>query len=394
MAGNGSMAADRIRIFARGLTGSLGRVPARFVEDALAGIYTSRSVHLTDMAVALDEDIAVHATHKRLSRNLARLEVRETVTDCLLKIAARRVRKDTRLIVHVRNLHKKYARKMQYLLPEAGLPELDADGYRICEVVACELGASSYTPLIAHLWSPNAPDFTTDCDQIMHTIGRVLRATNGRGVIYHDESIVLHGASVSQLIRVPGLRGILQGNSFLEDTWIYKDQPMRGSELVAITKTPYGLTLYKILNGVELPIICEVGSVTVQHPDFPERPLSLIVIKHNGPYFRDQPTQPTLLLSTEADNCSRKSLTDFLSGSSTTQQVVDSNLAHKERYNLSGFRVLTYDRLQALMTLLEATTFFEAAVERRSAIEDKLVTLEPRPGNHRRAFLVPDSLAG
>lgn len=92
--------ADRLRKFDADLTGGLGSVRAKFVEDALMGIYRAKSVILTDLADALNE---VHATQKRLSRNLGHPGLGTSIADRLLTIAARRVRKDTLLVVHVRD---------------------------------------------------------------------------------------------------------------------------------------------------------------------------------------------------------------------------------------------------------------------------------------------------
>ena len=52
------------------LGGDLGRVGYKFVRDMLVGMQRTRSVNLTDIAKSLNEDIRLHATHKRLSRNL------------------------------------------------------------------------------------------------------------------------------------------------------------------------------------------------------------------------------------------------------------------------------------------------------------------------------------
>ena len=52
------------------LGSDLGRVGYKFVRDMLVGIQRTRSVNLTDIAKSLNESIRLHATHKRLSRNL------------------------------------------------------------------------------------------------------------------------------------------------------------------------------------------------------------------------------------------------------------------------------------------------------------------------------------
>jgi hypothetical protein len=156
----------RLREFARDLAFGLGKVSAKFVEDALVGIYLAKSVNLTEVAHALDENIAIHATQKRLSRNLGQPELGRLIAIRLLTFAARRVRQDTLLAVHVRDLKKRYARQMQYLLPLDESATSDASGYRVCEIVACEPGTDRYTPIASHLWSSHAPSFVSDSAEV------------------------------------------------------------------------------------------------------------------------------------------------------------------------------------------------------------------------------------
>ena len=53
------------------------------MKDMLVGIHQSRSVNLTEVARSLKEEIELHASHKRLSRNLARSELIDVVGDCI-----------------------------------------------------------------------------------------------------------------------------------------------------------------------------------------------------------------------------------------------------------------------------------------------------------------------
>jgi hypothetical protein len=395
---------DAIRSFARDLAGGLGKVPGRFVEDAVAAIWSARSVRLTDMAAALGEEITHRATHKRLSRNLPRSEVRDAVNGRLLELGARRVRRNTRIIVHVRHLNKKYARKMQYLYgapieepTENSVSHSAEDGYRVCEVLACETGSQHFTPLTAHLWSPNAPGYVDDCAEVMSTVNRVREATNGRGVLYHDESLPLHGASVHRILQEDSLNAVLVGELPWANEWIYQGRLTSAHDLVAQCDLPYAKTVYKRdprIDEMERNVICLFGSMQVRHPQHPDRPLTMIVVSADGPSMRDTPVQTQLFLCTAPLRPNRKVLFDILAGSMKTMEVVEANLAHKAEYDVTGFRVLTYDRLQTLMSLLQACAFFEAAITRKRKIEFELARMTPHPGNHRRHFLLPNSAAG
>ena len=50
------------------LCSDMGKISSRFVEEMVFGLSASGSVRLTEIGRALEEDIALHATHKRLSR--------------------------------------------------------------------------------------------------------------------------------------------------------------------------------------------------------------------------------------------------------------------------------------------------------------------------------------
>ena len=60
----------------------------------------TQSLYLTDIARSLGEDIALHATHKRLSRNLARKDLIGFISNALLQRAARDVTQDMMLVVN------------------------------------------------------------------------------------------------------------------------------------------------------------------------------------------------------------------------------------------------------------------------------------------------------
>jgi hypothetical protein len=300
----------------------------------------------------------------------------------------------------VRRLNKKYARKMQYLYGEPpnvhGSHGAD-DGYRVCEVLACETGARHFTPLAAHLWSPNAPGYVDDCTEVMNTVNQVLRATNGRGVLCHDESLPLHGASVHRIRQEDSLSAVLTGGLLWANKWIYQGRLVTADDLVAQCDLPFAQTVYKRdarIDEMERNVICLFGSMQVRHPQYPERPLTMIVVCADGPSIRDAPKIPQLFLYTAPLQPDRKALLDTFTASMKTTEVVEANLAHKAEYDVTGFRVLTYNRLQTLMALLQACAFYEAAITRKRKVELELARLTPHPGNHRRHFLMPDSAVG
>lgn len=87
----------RVRIgrFSGDLSKGLCLPAQRFVSEMVYGIQASQSVMLTEIGRALDEPISLHKTEDRLSRNLQRPELEDTVQNNVLRLAAPHIGKDT-----------------------------------------------------------------------------------------------------------------------------------------------------------------------------------------------------------------------------------------------------------------------------------------------------------
>ena len=109
---------------------------------------------------SLNERIALSKTETRLSRNLARDGLEEALLFDIAKMGARRVRKDTLLLIDPTDVRKDYAKKMEYLatVRDGSAGEL-VKGYWMMEVVGCELGGKRIVPLYQSLYSADAPGF-------------------------------------------------------------------------------------------------------------------------------------------------------------------------------------------------------------------------------------------
>ncbi len=178
---------ERTYYFSGELSAGLGKVSTRFVEEMVYGISSSGSVRLTEVSRALEEDVSQHATHKRLSRNLAREELKATIGENILKLGASRIKDRTLLIVDPSDLQKRYVRKMEYLARvRDGSEGSLGRGYWTCEVVGCEVGLKEIIPLAQELWSQDAPDFVSENEKVLSLVGRVRKATGGKGVVVYD----------------------------------------------------------------------------------------------------------------------------------------------------------------------------------------------------------------
>ena len=384
------------------LASGLGKVSRRFVGDVLVGMLRSRSVRLWDIAAALDKPVRIHATHKRLSRNLARQELGDTISRNLLSMTARRVEQDMPLVTHVYPLQKKYARKMEFLVDDEGSPETEYPAYQVCEVVAYDPISGVLMPIAAHLWSRNAPDYVDDSDEILSVLKRVQEATAGQGVFFLDADVgalILRAESFANSVSRDAFRFVTAVSGRAE--LIHEGHLKFVNEIPHLVERPFGVTTYKWIQNsqnveVETAVVCSFGSNEVSLPETPKKPLSLIVVDWDIPSARRAEGEPLIYLSSEPAVKDREQLAEIVETTFQLPDVVRAIASQKEAFSFSQVRVLTYDRLRVLLGLLHATIYFEVAIlKRRPTVKEwtrSLNELSPRIGDHPRSFMVPDEM--
>jgi len=404
----------KVRAIGATLSVGLGKVASRFVNDMLAGMLIGGSVRLTEIARALDESIPLHSTHKRLSRNLGNPRIGSVVADNLLKDGAANVHGDSLLVVDLFEVVKRYAEKMQYLPASATVgdapsptngehegPTEEGDrAYRVCEVFAWDLDGAPIpeyaelaqqmpsdtdgedtvsawnnlmlTPLAQSLYSPRAPEFRSETDEVVELLRRVVAVTEGRGIFAFDisnfrgrlrrhsyELLARHRELPEVLTaelqcrytaRVPGDYPLLHGRS-----------PTTAREVGVSCDTPYGVTLYKYRDAEDVGMFVHFGAVPVRLPACPERPLWLVSVKGLPPI---EPTpsdpEPVLILTTEAMSRNRKVIWPLVWRFLSYWDAVRINQEIKDQFDFDDVRVLTYDRLRNLGALVLAASYVES----------------------------------
>jgi len=342
---------QQIHYFSGELCKGMGCVASRFVEEAVFGISASGSVRLTEIGRALEEKIDLHATHKRLSRNLADENLEHNLGRNVLQLGGKHINEDTLRIVDPSDIQKKYAKKMQYLADvRDGSEDTIGKGYWLCEVVGCQVGSNEITPLAQELWSQDAPDFKSDNDQILRLVERVRQSTGGRGIIVYDRGsdrrrlLVpwTQDNSCRYLVRQRGDRHLL-----------YKRKAKSGMEMASSCKTPYAAKIIKEKEGEEKTYFIEFGFMPVRLPECPKRPLWLVVVKGLG-------KKPIMILTTEPMRRNRKVLWWAVEAYLTRWRVEDTIRFIKQSYDFEDIRVLTYTRLKNMATLVLAASYFAA----------------------------------
>ena len=401
----------KVRAIGATLSVGLGKVASRLVVDMLTGMLISGSVRLTEIARALDESIPLHSTHKRLSRNLGNTRIGSVVANNLLNAGARTVRDDALLVIDVFDVVKQYAEKMQYLSSAPTTDDVPSEvhgdtrgegadrGYRVCEVFAWDLDGGPIpdyaelaqrmpnetvgeerelsawnnlvlTPLAQTLYSPRAPDFRSETDEVLELLLRVDRAVEGRGIFAIDIGgfpVHLRRHSYELLARLRELPVILTSEFRCRyAARIPADYPLlhghsavTAGEIGASSDTPYGVTVYKYQDDVDVGMFVHFGAVPVRLPGCPERPLWLVVVK-GIPSADLESAEPFLILTTEPMPRNRKVIWPLVWRFLSYCAAIRTNQEIKDQFDFDDVRVLTYDRLRNLGALVLAASYVES----------------------------------
>lgn len=318
-----------------------------FLGDMLYGLQASKDVKLSCIGRGLDEDILPKKTEERLSRNLVRKGIDEGICRAIAKEGAKHVGKDTLVVIDPTDIRKLYARKMPYLatIRDGSKKEL-GPGYWACAAVACESGGRRIVPLHLRLWSCEAPEFTSENDEIAAVVAAVSGAAKKRGIYVIDRGgdrmtfftyfldNVLHF-----IVRLVGDRTLLWHNRpFLADRLASKCRMLHAETIRRETED--GEKCYEIQYGV----------MPVRLPDRDE-PLRLVVVRGFG-------EKPMLLLTDLASTDARQSLWQVVEGYLSRWRVEDAIRFIKQSYRLEDIRLLDYTRLKNMMAIVLATVFF------------------------------------
>ena len=341
----------RIGRFSGDLSKGLCLPAQRFVSEMVYGIQASESVLLTEVGRTLEEDISLRKTQYRLSRNLQRPELEDTVQANLLRMASSHVGNDTLLIVDPSDISKKYAKKMEYLatVRDGSAHDL-VQGYWMLHIIGCEVDSDGIVPLYQHLWSARAPEFTSENDEIMRGIDAVAAHVGHRGIYVFDRG----GDRINlfEPILDRGLRFLfrLVGNRHL----IYNGVTMLAEQIATTCPMLHSKTIVRIENGEEKLRTLSFGFRKVYLPTRPE-PLNLLVIRGFG-------AKPLMLLTSEPLTRSFKCLWRMVRAYIKRWAIEETIRYTKTCYDIENVRVLNYQGLQNLMPLVLAAMFFAACV--------------------------------
>ena len=339
----------QIAAFSGKLSQGLGKVSGRFVGEMLYGLQARQSVRLSEVGRSLEESTPLRKTIDRLSRNLDREGLWESVTDAVIAEGSTRVGKDTLLVIDPSDITKPYAEKMENLaeVRDASENRLGV-GYWTVNIVGVECSEPDITPLLMSLWSQEAHGFESENAEILAAVDRVRAATGTNGLWVMDRGgdrrkliEPFLERSMRFLIRMRGDRHVLFRGRSRSVCDVAEGCPMW-----------YRDRIVKQSKKTEESLQIEYGFRKVRLPERDE-PMWLLVIKGFG-------KEPLMVLTNVALTKSRRCLWWFVQAYLSRRRIEETIRFIKQCYDLEDIRVLTWRRLRNMMAFVLASSYFAA----------------------------------
>ncbi len=340
----------QITRYGQKISGGYKKPVRRWMTQMLYGIQASKDVKLSNIARSLNEGIALIKTENRLSRNLGRMDLTESINGKLVAEGGKRIGQETVIALDLSDLDKPYAEKMEYLafVRDGSTGEIRSRGYWLIDVLGADVEGEELIPLYGELYSQEAKDFKSENRQILNAMDRVRERIGQKGIWAidrgGDRSKLLKGfleRKIRFVVRLVGDRDL-----------ILKDGQKKNALKIAWEcHCPHQRELKVEKDGeTKKKTIC-VGQIRVKL-SFSEEALFLVVVKGWG-------EKPMMLLT----NVTVKSqgVMRILEIYLTRWKCEESYRFIKQAYNLEDIRVLSYTALRNMMVLVQAVFYFVSA---------------------------------
>ncbi len=340
----------QISRFGQKISWGYKRPVRKWMIQMLYGIQASKDVKLSNIARSLNEEIALIKTESRLSRNLGRLDLTESINRKLTGEGSKRIQQETVIALDLSDLDKPYAEKMEYLalVRDGSTGERRSKGYWLVDVLGADVEGEDLIPLYGELYSQEAKDFKSENCQILNVMDRVIEGIGQKGIWAVDR-----GADRSRL-----LKGFLEKKlRFVVRLVGDRDLVLKGGQKKNSLKIawechcPYQRELKIEKDGQTKKKTISVGQIRVKLP-FSGKRLSLVVVKGWG-------EKPMMLLTNVVVKF--QGVMRILEIYLTRWKCEESYRFIKQAYNLEDVRVLSYTALRNMMVLVQAVFYFVSA---------------------------------
>ena len=352
---------EQLRKFLGGFSPHLSKPRLKFLGDMLYGVQAAGDVKLSEIARELRPGSGCSPKKKeeRLSRHLAAEDLTGVVGGVVLADARRYVDEDTLVVVDPTDLQKRYARRMEGLSKVYDGSRGDVGegfGYTGVMAVACTEGDRLVVPLHLSFWSKTEKGFTSDNDRVHEAIRAIAGATGSRGVYVYDRGgddaklfRLYRELGVDFIVRAVGSRKVRSWRRLGTVEEFARSCPMRYRDRVE-TEGVGGRRGFTIEYGV-IPVRLDEDGLR-------DEVFHLVVVKPLERCEEFPDMKPMMLLTTLAEDTSRRSLARVVNGYYRRWLVEETIRYLKQSYRLEDVRVMTLRSLRNMAAIVLAAAYF------------------------------------
>lgn len=343
---------DRVKRFSKKIGKNQSIPKKRFISEMLMGILGSGDTKLTSIGRALKESISINQTVKRLSRNLAELDITNEVNRTIISERMSSLEPEAIIAIDGSDIRKPYAESMEHLhgIHDGSKHERGKGYLMFC---MASVGKETVKPLYGEMYSSTAPEYRSTYAITTRGLDMLLEQNKGRNQLmivadrgYDDEKLYRYYES-------KGLRFI---------TRIRRDRNfmVSGSQLIRKVDTLYGYTRARKMQGevihegrvkkVQLSVAAVRGRISNQEAEY-----TVIVIKSG---LFQEPMYLLTNVPVESNQAAYRVYAKYLKrwGIETMYRLM------KEKFNLEDMRVLKYKRMRNLFALMMASLYLVSKI--------------------------------
>jgi len=344
---------SQITRFSGTVSQELDKPKRRFINEMIYGIQASKDVKLANIARALDEDISLIKTVGRLSRQIGSKDLTPTIGNRLIEEGKPFIGKDTVLALDLSDISKEYSEKQEGLAPvRDGSTGKIKDGWPILAVVGADVRGDKVIPLYGKLYTKRGFGFKSENLEILGAIDELIKVIGKKGVWALDRGgdrwklfVPILERKLQFVVRMMTLRDMIDAEKRVRNIAAIA-RSTRCSKKAEIVIYPKGE-----------PVKKKTIRIGFQHVSFTfekNKELTLVVIKGMG----KKPLMLLTNLKVETAEDALKIMEIYL----TRWKCEESFRFIKEAYGLEDVRVLKYEGLRNIVSLIMAVFFFVSVV--------------------------------
>ena len=354
--------------FLEKLTKGLSKPRKKFYSDILYGMSKAQNTLLSDIARALEENIDLIYTVKRLSRNGAEENDLKQVHQNYLNTLKTSIPDNPLVIVDESEIVKPYAEKMENLaLVRDGSKNVLEKGYPTLNFSMASPKTKHPLPLYNHLYSSKEDDFQSQNIEIakgfntVHTFLGKKKATFVMDRGYDRNTIYEYVQNIGHHFVTR-----LNDNRYL----IHKNRRIKVPDLAKRRK---GKINFKTeIQGKEYSL--KVSHIKVKLPVLQDMPLNMVVVYGYG-------EKPMKLLTNHSIK-GKDDVLRILKSYITRWRIEELFRVQKEEFQLEKTRTMTLSSLRILYTIMNCLIGHYSLAIEKNTYHTQVVLARARPSNN------------